>query len=788
MFEAQHEHIDRGGQRLCLNYIGPSPDAVQAGTPLELEARGIPAKRLHSLADACGLLDELEELEAASLEDLRIECAQRSLPFAVLVDRKELALCLLAVLIWDVLPPSERLLEARHWGLHLSRDSSPNGIVDQLVDVLWTGVAEARGIPIRRLLPVVGVALVGKVARLESAPAKHVECEYRRTMRRLGLPVEQGVGKQYCLRCLILALVLQEASLTQLKQECQELGLATGIPLVGSLIRLLFIEVACHKRWEARGIPVKTLGLEAAARVVFRHEQLERLSLHELSRELKELGLLQPGEAAGSDERALLGKLKAASIWSELPLEALREQCRDLGISSEASERAVLMARLGAAECLAPWQITDWENKGVPLQRLHSQQARLALVSCLRRLENLDMESLRQEYEEAVGLPCEAGSAPEDEEELRQRLRLLYSWKALPFNELRRECHESGVSYRSVDKLKEEDKHAELVDRLVLSRWADHWRAVGFPLDRFCNICSAVRYAQQVTRIASIQEGLLAELALVSGLPQEALGSPSSEDLVDKLKKVLLWKELSLDDLREECMQLSVSWRIDGSSSDPSNQSEELLERLVMATCAQGWELLELPVRRLSSVKNALQLIERWASLSSMGLDELQREYKKLGLSQDTSPKVLDLLPRLKKASVWQALPLWELQRECRQLGREQTSESALTQEQALRMLANAAWGIRPKDGDDSTDFWHSRDDKECWKDSEKLRSTVSHFHTLGLHAKAGVEEVKRAYRKLILQHHPDKNLGASQEEAAQKFREVTEAYEALCDFMKVKS
>ncbi|CAE8702452.1 unnamed protein product [Polarella glacialis] len=57
------------------------------------------------------------------------------------------------------------------------------------------------------------------------------------------------------------------------------------------------------------------------------------------------------------------------------------------------------------------------------------------------------------------------------------------------------------------------------------------------------------------------------------------------------------------------------------------------------------------------------------------------------------------------------------------------------------------------------------------------------HFRTLKLPNTASAGDVRKAFRKLALKYHPDKNADEAVEEASQKFREVAEAYEVLCKF-----
>ncbi len=54
------------------------------------------------------------------------------------------------------------------------------------------------------------------------------------------------------------------------------------------------------------------------------------------------------------------------------------------------------------------------------------------------------------------------------------------------------------------------------------------------------------------------------------------------------------------------------------------------------------------------------------------------------------------------------------------------------------------------------------------------------YYEVLGVTKAAGAEEIKKAYRKLALQYHPDRNKGDKQ--AEEKFKEAAEAYEVLSD------
>src|SRR5258708_38779047 len=58
--------------------------------------------------------------------------------------------------------------------------------------------------------------------------------------------------------------------------------------------------------------------------------------------------------------------------------------------------------------------------------------------------------------------------------------------------------------------------------------------------------------------------------------------------------------------------------------------------------------------------------------------------------------------------------------------------------------------------------------------------SKRDYYEVLGVSKGASVEDIKKAYRKVAMQFHPDRNPG--DKSAEEKFKEAAEAYEVLSD------
>src|SRR5438105_1087858 len=66
-----------------------------------------------------------------------------------------------------------------------------------------------------------------------------------------------------------------------------------------------------------------------------------------------------------------------------------------------------------------------------------------------------------------------------------------------------------------------------------------------------------------------------------------------------------------------------------------------------------------------------------------------------------------------------------------------------------------------------------------------KTMAKRDYYDVLGVTKNASEDDIKKAYRKLAMKHHPDRNQGDDAKKSEDKFKEAKEAYEMLSDSQK---
>jgi len=299
------------------------------------------------------------------------------------------------------------------------------------------------------------------------------------------------------------------------------------------------------------------------------------------------------------------------------------------------------------------------------------------------------------------------------------------------------------------------------------------------------------------------------------GLPPEA--GIQKEALVGRLKKFFVWEELPLEELKAECKKSKVDISDIEKLSDDKARCLDLFNRLVVNECVTAWEKHGIPVTKIGSLEATARVVEQLEQLGGMTNMELMREYRRLMLPKEPGIDRATCEERVKEVIIWEQLGIKELHKECRAHGVAYHRDTE--RKELIENLISYTWGegahkakeeppppekskeapkSTPEEAASGTGGGGEEGDskpKEEPKAKAKAKAKTKkvppaiekHFKQLNLTSAASSQEIKKAYRKLALIHHPDKHSNedpAAQEKSAMKFRKVSEAYEALVSFL----
>ncbi|CAJ1404051.1 unnamed protein product [Effrenium voratum] len=778
-------------------------------------AKKVPLLQLEK-GRAMTVIRTLDRLEKCALSALRNEYKRRGFAPGAEMRRDSLLSRVKEVVIWENLKLDDLREVCKGRQLPAEPGMSRASLIQLLADESWLQA----GIPVH-LLPSIVVAhgVLDSVATLHSKSLTDLVAQ----CRRLGVPLEKKPEKEELLPRLSRAIVWKQMEDAVLREECQRRGAPMddlpeqsqekGIRLMVNnhskggrqkmeklLLQSLWLDI-----WKAAGITVQSLGShEAAAKLFQEVEQLHAEDLPAVQERYKSLDL--PQEQL-HDRKWVMQRVSESLFWEALQMPDLLEECemRSVQVSErertgdDAETRKVLVRKLVKDSCLRAWV-----KLGIPVGRLGDARAAAMVAEEWRALDTVSATDLRIKCE-LHGVPVDGGLERHD---LLQLLKDVAVWEAMPLHELQVEMSKAtGPASRCEGD--EWSKQCQLVEQLLLRRCADFYEDKGIPARRLGSLKAAAKLAKELADLDGIDISSLKAECRRLGVPAEHL---QRQELLDLYREMALWHALPAAELRLECRARNVACPQPQGLVVEQEMKELLVDALLVEKCEAWYERRGIPVRLLGSVLSAQRVAERWEQLESLSEGGLLFKASAFSIHVEKDCKNSEVIDRVKQAMLWSELPFRELQKVCRQHGVNSVCAPSQKKE-LLHRLTSTLWAPPPpppppppEPKPRNFDNFGSRDWQRFSGNGFSFngqggfkgngygykqpngkatqKTLVPYFKTLGLAPNSDAAAVKKAYRKLALRYHPDKNLEASKEEASQRFREVAEAYAAISQSM----
>lgn len=768
-------------------------------------AKKVPLLQLQSNKRAIQLLRQLDRLDKSSISTLKNEYKRRGFAFEASIRKESLLASVKEVAVYENLKLQH--LRAACLSRNLPADESMRrpGLLQLLADQSWHSL----GIPVEQLPSL--VVAHGVLDSLGTLNTKHL-ADLCAQCHRMGVPVESKPEKPELVSRLGKAMVWKQMDDAALRRECSKRGAPLddipeqlqqpGVKLIVNnnckagrqklerlLLQSLWLDI-----WKAAGITVQSLGSHQAASSLF--SEVERLHSEDLPAIQERYKALDLPLQQVQDRRWVLQRVSESLFWEALPLAELLEECEMRALPINPAERdadhaaetkPVLVRRLVKDSC-----IRAWVKMGIPVARLGDARAVALVAEEWQSLENIGSADLKIKCE-LHGVPPDAALERHD---LLQLLKDIAVWESMPLHELKAELAKvtgPGVAPPAPERGDCWKEQNSLVEQLLLLRCAEAYEAKGIPARRIGSLKASAKLAQELKDLEAQETASLKAECQSLGLPVQHL---RQQELRDLHRELALWRALPCGELRLECRARNVPCPQPQGMVMEQELKEMLVDALLVEKCEAWYERRGVPVRRLGSVSAAARVSERWEQLDQLSEGGLLFKASAFSIHVDKDLKRSEVMERIKQAILWSELPMRELQKVCREHGVNSVARENQKKE-LMHRLASALWPPPPPEPPKPPPTFNNFGSRDWQRNFKKTnipppslpkninpKTLLPHFKTLGLAPSASPAEVKKAYRKLALKYHPDKNLEASKEEASQRFREVAEAYAALNQYL----
>ncbi|CAE7340591.1 NEK1 [Symbiodinium sp. CCMP2592] len=462
----------------------------------------------------------------------------------------------------------------------------------------------------------------------------------------------------------------------------QELVEALQVATWGGLTRLQ----RTRKRCAEKGIPDKKLeNRERAEHILQEFEKLENMKEADLIRQYKGKGFAHDADLS-QDE--LLSALKEYVLFQEMSLSHLRQICKEKNLAIRGEHRRTELIALVTAD--------SWQRFQIPVLKMPSTLVAQGLLDQVQRFQKKELPQLRHECRKR-NLPAESHPRKQD---LINRLRNHLVWSQMTTDGLREECQAREVKFQTVQVASNASHmlkmHAERAEKKEMIDALHSWLVTemlelkGIPVKTVGHEVGLGIFTE-VERYESMPASLLQAEYATLGMPSEP--NLDDKELLRRLKQVLIWSQLSVDELVKECEARELS-----SGGFPNRPSEAdkiqvLMDRLILSLGVDGWEKQGIPVYRLTSLEAAIVIVEELGRLEAAKQADVSAAYRLLGLPPEALDKAA-MISRLKHYLVWQELRPAELRKECLKHGISALGDP----EELIALLVLKNWGVLPED------------------------------------------------------------------------------------------
>ncbi|CAK9028368.1 Chaperone protein DnaJ [Durusdinium trenchii] len=518
---------------------------------------------------------------------------------------------------------------------------------------------------------------------------------------------------------------------------------------------------------QQHGVPLERLGgpvqaVAAGNRVLSAWERLERLSPKALQEECSMRGLPEASlEWYGAD--FLMVRLKKLVLLQELPLQELRRSVDVTGSSANAN--AMHSLRVGSSVRVVEdfFSIGNVKLKQGPKTFVFTTFYQMVnrLVGKVMMIDQMDAKIDFREQNTSAGT-------------------FAAQW----------------VYQKDFVKLKveeDEEGHSILLNEHMIDLFAGVYERKGVPVRSLQSFPAASTVLERwESTLASEFGRSFIQVPLFAGHAGSTVRRDAQEAA---LRSAALWREMPLPQLLKECEARRLG--VPHVALSHGQLADELRERLLGSLCQDLYKAEGLDLQTLG-LRAAAALLHEWHNLEKLPVNQLNERYASLKLPPSTISEK-EQRDRLKKVSFWKALPFTALREQCWNMGMRSAyfnsadfGNDKLVREAVWHQWANGSkspWNDDPpkpdkekKPKDSSPSFRGPNHPFEYFARPLVPAHIRSGLQRLLLPNDASVEDVKKAYRKLALKYHPDKNNKdeAMEKIATQHFMEIRSAYEAL--------